>query len=217
MRGRAPGGSIDRHSDREPITTASGPRLRPDERALFAEILSAWGGSPDLVEETLRDAVFGPGVVGVEAQASKPNHDLAILVDDERDPELARLFNFRRDLDDEVFVAQWRVDVPGQILTLASPSAPEALCAYTVEIARPVNLRRTFMLMVSKQARLLSWLQEPGTAVWLTPKAADLRAWAQEGLGTPDDFYATSLPLAVVQQPSMGVGLALRHVGFTAN
>ena len=72
------------------------------------------------------------------------------------------------------------------------------------------------MLLVSKQARLLSWLQEPGTAVWLTPKAAGLRAWAREGLSTPQDFYATSLPLAVVREPSMGLGIALRHVGFTA-
>jgi hypothetical protein len=63
---------------REPITTGSGPLLRSDERALFAQILSDWGGSPELVRETLRYAVFGPGVVGVEAQASKPHHDLAI-------------------------------------------------------------------------------------------------------------------------------------------
>jgi hypothetical protein len=73
------------------------------------------------------------------------------------------------------------------------------------------------MLLVSKQARLLSWLQEPGTAVWLTPKAEGLGAWAREGLSTPDDFYATSLPLAVVQQPSIGLGLALRHIELSAH
>jgi hypothetical protein len=167
------------------------------------------------VKETLRYAVFGPGVVGVEAQASKAHHDLAILVDDERDTELARLFDLRRDVDDEAFATGWTLDMPGQILTLASPTAPEALCAYTIEIARPVNLRRTFMLLLSKQAQLLSWLQQPGTTVWLTPKAAGLRAWAREGLSTPEDFYAASLPVAVVQEPSMGLGLALRHVGFS--
>jgi hypothetical protein len=78
------------------------------------------------------------------------------MVDDERDPDLGRLFDLRRDLDDETFAARWGIDMPAHVRVLASPSAPEAICAYTIEIARPVALRRTFMLLVAKQARLLA-------------------------------------------------------------
>jgi hypothetical protein len=198
------------------MTAGSSSLLRPDERRLLASTLAEWGASPPVVEDTLRYAVFGPGVAGVEAQPGKPDHDVAIMVDDERDVELARLFELRRRLDDESFVAEWGIDSPAHIRVLACPTAPEALCAYSVEIARPVVVRRTFLLLVGKQARFLSWLQMPGTGVWLVPKDVGLNAWAREGLSTSDELYANSLPLGVVEAPSVGLRLALQHVGFNA-
>ena len=92
--------------------------------------------------------------------------------------------------------------------------APEALLAYTIAIERPWPVRRTFLLLISTQARVLSWLQEPGTTVWLVPHTVGVREWTKEGAGTANQLWRESLPLGRIQAPHTNLELALEHVGY---
>jgi len=97
---------------------------------------------------------------------------------------------------------------------LLCPHAPEAICAYQVSVLRPVKLTRTFILLVSKHARILAVLREPGAVIWLVPQSVAMREWAREGAGTAYDLLRHALPVGTVETPPRGLERALSHVGF---
>jgi len=139
---------------------------------------------------------------------------VAIMVDERRDPELARLFEWRARLDDEAFAAEWETNPFPHAHVLLCPHAQEAIYAYRVSVIRPVTLTRTYLLLVSRQARILSLLREPGATVWLIPQGLAWRERAKEGAGTAYDVYSRALPIGVVPTPPSGLDLALEHVGY---
>jgi hypothetical protein len=136
------------------------------------------------------------------------------MVDEGRDPQLERLFDRRAELDDDAFLDEWESGAP-HAHTLLCPQAPEALFAFTVRVIRPIALTRTYLLLVSKQARMLSFLRQRGATIWLVPRAVALREWAKEGAGTGYELYSQALPVGLVTAPPVGLGAALGHVGFS--
>jgi hypothetical protein len=67
---------------------------------------------------------------------------------------------------------------------------------------------------VSKHARILSLLLEPGAVIWLVPESVALREWAKEGAGAAYDLLRHALPVGTVDAPPRGLERALEHVGF---
>jgi hypothetical protein len=189
----------------------SGAQLLPKpERNKLRQMLGEWRIHPAIIKEILRDGVFGPGVLGFEQDGV--DRGVAIMVDEARDPQLARLFARRAELDDDAFLEEWESGAP-HAHTLLCPQAPEALFALTVRVNRPIALTRTYLLIVKQQARVLSFLRERGAAIWLVRHAVALREWAKEGTGTGYDLYSQALPVGLVTTPPAGLGAALAHVG----
>ncbi len=187
--------------------------LTNPERNKLRQVLGEWRIQPPLIKEVLRDGVFGPGVLGFEQDGI--DRGVAIMVDEGRDPQLARLFARRAELDDDAFLDEWESGAP-HAHTLLCPQAPEALFAFTVRVNRPIALTRTYLLLVSKQARMLSFLRQRGATIWLVPHVVALREWAKEGTGTGYELYSQALPVGLVTAPPVGLGAALGHVGFSA-
>ena len=185
--------------------------LTKPERNKLRQVLAEWRIQPALIKEILRDGVFGPGVLAFEQDGV--DRGVAIMVDEGRDPQLARLFDRRAELDDDAFLDEWESGAP-HAHTLLCPQAPEALFAFTVRVNRPIALTRTYLLLVSKQARMLSFLRQRGATIWLVPHAVALREWAKEGTGTGYDLYSQALPVGLVTMPPAGLGAALIHVGW---
>ena len=186
--------------------------LTKPERNRIREVLGEWRIPPAIIKQVLRDGVFGPGVLGFEQDGS--DRGVAIMVDEGRDPQLARLFHRRVELDDDAFLDEWESGAP-RAHTLFCPQAPEALFAFTVRVNRPIALTRTYLLLVSKQARMLSFLRQRGATIWLVPHAVALREWAKEGAGTGYELYSQALSVGLVTAPPVGLGAALGHVGFS--
>lgn len=186
--------------------------LTKPERNRIRQVLGEWRIPPAVIKEILRDGVFGPGVLGFEQDGV--DRGIAITVDEGRDPQLARLFDRRAELDDDAFLEEWESGAP-HAHTLLCPQAPEALFAFTVRVNRPITLTRTYLLLVSKQARILSLLRQRGATIWLVPHAVALREWAKEGTGTGYELYSQALPVGLVTAPPVGLDAALGHVGFS--
>jgi hypothetical protein len=186
--------------------------LTRPERKRIRKVLGQRRVEPAVTRELLRHAVFGPGVLGFE-QDDRVDRGVAIMVDQGRDPELARLFRRRAELDDDAFLEEWESGAQ-RAHTLLCPQRPEALFAFTVCVNRPVALTRTYLLLVSKQARMLSLLRRPGATIWLVPHAVALREWAKEGAGTGYELHSQALPIGLVTTPPVGLGAALAHVGW---
>lgn len=185
--------------------------LTKPERDKLRQVLGAWRIQPALIKEILRDGVFGPGVLGFDQDGV--DGGVAIMVDEGRDPQLAPLFDRRAELDDDAFLDEWESGAP-HAHTLLCPPAPEALFALTVRVNRPIALTRTYLLLVRKQARILSLLRQRGATIWLVPHAVALREWAKEGTGTGHELYSQALPVGLVTMPPAGLGAALAHVGW---
>ena len=197
----------DRAPTRLPITMT----LTPEERAKLANTLTNWGVPTQTILDTLDNAAFGPGVIGMQPDQPDSAYAVGILVNEQRDTELAELFDRRRALDDQAFIADWEL-APTRAWALLCPHAPEALLAYNIALNRPFPLRRTFLLLVAKQAHILALLQQPGTSLWLVPHHVAIREWANEGTGTGYDTWGESLPLGLVPAPIPSVQLALQHI-----
>ena len=131
------------------------------------------------VERLLRNAVFGPGATAMFADGIEPG--VGIMVDESRDPALARAFARRAELDDDAFLAEWQTGDPPYGRTVLCPHAPQALFACTVSIARPVAVTRTFLLALSKTAHILTFLREPGATIWLVPQTVALARMGEGG------------------------------------
>jgi hypothetical protein len=185
--------------------------LSDAERTRLTRVLSSWGLAPKEIINLLHDAVFPPGISGGKPEGMEPF--VAIMIDQTRDPGLAHLFEWRAGRDDLAFAAEWKTGAGSQARTILSPRAPEALFAYTIDITSPAPFRRTYLILVSKQANVLSLLLKPGTSIWLVPQPAAVTEWAKEGTGTAYDLLATALPVGVVQAPPVALRQALEHVG----
>ena len=187
--------------------------LNPQEQSKITDALTSWGVGREVIAETLTDAVFGPGLIGMYPDDPTLSIGVGILVDEHRDPALAGLFHRRRRItNDRAFLKRWRTGVFHTRLVLC-PHAPEALVALGVSIERPRRLRRTYLLLASKGAHVLTYLTQPGAHVWLVPQQVGMREWAREGTGTAYDIWGQSLPLGHIQTPINSIRLALRHVG----
>lgn len=190
---------------------ANEPISKP-ERNQLRRVLNQWRVPPRQAEEILRHAVFGPGALGLDSDQME--RGVAIMVDERRDSELAGLFDWRARLGDEAFAAEWETNPAPHAHVLLCPHAPEAIYAYTVRAIRPAELTRTYLLLVSKHARILSFLRQPGATIWLVPQTVALREWAKEGLGIAYEVYSRALPVGVVDAPPAGLDSALEHVGY---
>lgn len=184
-----------------------------EERSELRRELRSWRVPRREIERLLQHAVFGPGATDLVADRIEPR--VGIMVDESRDPALARAFARRAELDDDAFLAEWQTGDPPYGRTILCPHAPQALFAYAVSIARPVALTRMFLLALTKTAHILTFLREPGATIWLVPQTVALREWAKEGLGVFEDLYSRALPVGIVTRPPAGLEAALEHVGFT--
>lgn len=184
--------------------------MDPSERTKIREVLREWGVPRWQREAILRDGVFGPGTIGTDEE---PDPGVAIMVQERRDPPLARLFEWRARVGDGAFAAGFGTRPPHGAIFLC-PRAPQALLALTVEVLRPLKLRRTYLLVVAKQPQIIAILRRPGAVVWLVPHATAINAWAKEGAGTAEELYSRALPVGSVIRPPAGLARALAHVGF---
>lgn len=181
------------------------------ERARLRRILADWGVPPRQLDELLRHAVFGPGGVGLGDEGSECG--VGLMIDERRDPELARLFDWRASVDDQTFVTEWESEgEPATARALLCPHAPEAIYAYTVRVRAPVALTRTFLLWVSRQERIVSLFGRRGMSVWLVREPAEVRERASSGTGPGADRLAPGLPVGIVSRPPAGLEQALIHV-----
>ncbi len=155
--------------------------------------------------------MFGPGALGLTSHDMEPA--VAIMVDETRDPTLARLFRWRAELGGEEFADLWLTEPTPRAHVVICPHAPEALWTYQVNMLRPLELQRSYLLLVSKHAHVLSLLLKPGSVVWLMPQWVAISEWAREGLGTAHDLLAHALPVGQVTAPPAGLEAALAHVG----
>jgi hypothetical protein len=183
------------------------------ERKKLRKHLKQWRLPSKQVDQILRHAVFGPGAVRLDFD--QQDRGIGIMVDESRDPELAGLFDWRARLDVNEFAFEWQTNAMPRAYGLLCPDAPEAIYAYNVEVLRPVKLTRTYLLLASKQARILAYLREPGTTIWLVPQAVAWREWAKEGLGTADDVFSRALPVGQVNTRPVHLDTVLRHIGFS--
>jgi hypothetical protein len=182
------------------------------ERDTMRRTFSQWHVPPRQAEEILRHAVFGPGALGLRSEQMEPG--VAIMVNERRDPQLASLFRWRDQVGDEQVAAQWRIDPVARAHVVMCPHAPEAVWAYHVTVLGPIALTRTYLLLVSKHAHVLSLLRESDSVVWLVQQSVAMREWAREGLGTAYDLLSHALPVGLVTAPPRGLEQALEHVGF---
>jgi hypothetical protein len=160
----------------------AGPFLSAHERQTLTTTLTRWRIDADTITETLADATFAPGLTGLQSADPNVGPGVAIMIDENRDPLLARLFQIRAERDDQAFLSDWAIG-PTRTRVLTDPDSPEALIAYTIHITKPLDLTRTYLLLASKGGQPLAWLAEPGTNIWLIPHELAIREWAKEGAG----------------------------------
>ena len=184
--------------------------MHPSERMKVREALLEWGVPRSQIEAILQDGVFGPGTIGTDAE---PDPGVGLMVDEHRDPKLARLFEWRARVENDEFAQRFRARAPHAAIFLC-PHAPQALLAFTIEVRRPVKVRRTYLLVVASQPRTIAILRRPGAGVWLVPHTAAISDWAKEGAGNPWELYSRALPVGSVTRPPMGLARALAHVGY---
>lgn len=179
------------------------------ERTRLRRILGDWGVPPRELDELLRHAVFGPGGSGLGDEGSECG--VGLMIDERRDPELARLFDWRASVDALTFVTEWEVE-PATARALLCPYAPEAIYAYTVRVRAPVAVTRTFLLWVSRQQRMVSLLGQRGVSVWLVREPGEVRERASCGTWLDPDVLGPGLPVGIVSGPPAGLEQALIHV-----
>jgi hypothetical protein len=189
-------------------------RLRDSEREQFTEALGGWGMSADAITETLEGAAFSLGLVELEPPTERSPPEIAIVVDDRRDPDLQELFDWRRSATESDYLAAWDVRQPSQLRVIIGADE-QALVRFGVEILKPTRLERRFLLSVNTEARLLTLMQISGSGIWLVPATLVQREAASDG-GRPRNIYdlrARSLLVGRVEDPIASLDEALAHIG----
>ncbi|HEY4827879.1 MAG TPA: hypothetical protein VIH85_13975 [Solirubrobacteraceae bacterium] len=158
--------------------------------------------SAETIADTLKHALFVPGLAGVQSADPNEGPAIAIMIEEQRDPAIASLFQRRASQQDQDFLADWKIATTTRARVLLAPDATDALVAYTIDITRPIALTRTYLILASKNERALEWLAKPGTSVWLIPHPVAIPEWAKEGAGTRRDMYDRMLPLGEVLEPA---------------
>jgi transcriptional regulator with XRE-family HTH domain len=194
----------------------TGSLLSAQEQEQLTTTLTRWGADPDTIADTLSDAAFVPGLAGIQSADPEIGPGVAIMIDEQRDPQIASLFRTRAERDDQAFVADWKVDRT-HTRVLPAPNAPEALIAYTIIISKPTPLTRTYLILASKGGQPLQWLAQPGTNVWLIPHQLAIQESAKEGARTSHDMYDHMLPLGETLEPSLAIEAALTHIRGRGN
>jgi hypothetical protein len=187
--------------------------LGPDEHARLAQLLARWGTSPEEIAAVLADASFGPGVISVTADPDLPP-GVGIIIDTDTDQALGALLGWRTRASNEDVAAGVEVSQIAAT-TFLCPDGPEALLAYTIQLSRPWELRRTFLLMLSTRLDIYAALTRPGTTIWLVPHRTAIREWAREDTGTANDVWHESLPIAQTTSDSLAIAHALQHIANT--
>ncbi len=186
------------------------PARSPPTRALRSPAPWRLGLEPGLIARLLADAAFGPGAVGWPDQ-DHLGAGVGILVEEARDPDLARVFDQRRKIrDDQEFLAKYEASAE-RLWAILSPEGPEALIGVQAAIKKPRRVRRTFLLLASRHAHILGPLTQPGSTLWLIPDRVAQREWVKEGAGSAYDLWRESLPVGQITAPIQAVQLALGH------
>jgi hypothetical protein len=189
-------------------------RLRDSEREQFTEALAGWGMSADEITQTLDGTAFSLGLVELEPETKRSPPEIAIIVDDRRDPELRELFAWRESITESDYRAAWDVRQPPPLRVILGADE-QALLRFGVEILKPSQLERRFLLSVNAEARLLTLMQISGSGIWLVPGTVVQREAASDG-GHPKTIYdlrSRSLLVGRVADPIESLDEALEHVG----
>ena len=192
------------------------PLLSATERERLTAMLTRWQVDPSTIADTLKHAVFSPGLAGLQSADPEMNPGVAIMIDEQRDPTIARIFQHRAAQDDQTFLADWKPEST-HTRVLLDPERSEALVAYTIHITRPQAITRTYLLLASSGGQPLAWLAQPGTHVWLIPHHLATQQWAKEGAGAAADIYDRMLPLGEVTDPGLAIEASLQHIRYREN
>jgi hypothetical protein len=184
--------------------------LSDEAHTQFNEALSSWGMAAADIEDTLRWATFCPGLVDMKSDDPEMPRGLGIIVDETQDEDLARLFGLREQLDDDEFLADWKVSSNSTARVVLDPTGPQALFRYAITIERPERIERRFLFLVHALAPHLPGFQRPGTQLWLMPQST--AATASGALTGAYELISHCLPLGLTQAPLAALDRALAHV-----
>jgi hypothetical protein len=184
--------------------------LSNEAHARFSEALSSWGMADADIEDTLRWATFCPGLVDMKSDDPEMPRGLGIIVDETEDEDLARLFALRERLDDDEFLADWKVSSNSTARVVLDPTSPQALFRYAITIDRPERIERRFLFLVHALAPHLPGFQRPGTQLWLMPQST--ATTASGALTGAYELISHCLPLGLTQEPLAALDQALAHV-----
>jgi hypothetical protein len=189
-------------------------RLRDGEREQFTEALAGWGMSAEEIADTLDGTTFSLGLVELEPPTERSPPEIAIIVDDRRDPELRDLFAWRESITEADYRAAWDVLQPPPLRVVLGADE-QALLRFGVQILKPAEVERRFLLAVHAEVRLLTLMQISGSGIWLVPGTLVQREAASDG-GHPKNVYdlrSRSLLVGRVADPIVSLDEALEHVG----
>ncbi len=184
-------------------------RLSDEVREHFTAELSGWGLSTAEIDETLEGTSFSFGLVELAPEPAKHHPEIAIVVDDRRDPELSELFDWRESSANAAVDPEWEPPLIRVILG----ADEQALLRLGVTIVKPNRVERRFLLSVNVDAKLLTLMQISGTGIWL---AASSRIQREAARGGPSDVYdlrSHCLLVGRVADPIESLDEALAHIG----
>jgi len=186
--------------------------LSDEARAEFTEALGGWGMSQEAIAETLEGAAASFGLVELKPDAEKHHPEIAIIVNDRRDPELRELFAWRESVSDADHEAEWQVEQP-PLVRLILGSGEQALLRFGVRVVKPSRVERRFLLSVNAEAKLLTLMQISGTGIWLAPASVIQREAARGGPSDVYDVRSQCLLVGRVTDPIESLDEALAHIG----
>jgi len=181
-------------------------------RDALTEALTGWGMAQEAIDETLDGTAFSLGLVELERPGKTSPPDIAIIVDDRRDPELRELFAWRSSATEADYWAGWDVRQPPLIRVILG-SDEQALLRFSVTILKPSELERRFLLSVHADPLLFTVMQVDGAGIWLAPGSAVQHAAAAGGTSDVYDLRAQSLLVCRVADPIKSLDEALAHIG----
>jgi hypothetical protein len=187
-------------------------RLSDEVREQFTAALEAWGLATEDIGETLEGTSFSFGLVELKPDAEKHHPEIAVVVDDRRDPELTELFDWRESSTDEAVDAAWEVEQP-PLIRVVLGAEEQALLRLGVTILKPNRVERRFLMSVNTEAKLLTLMQISGSGIWL---AASSRIQREAARGGPSDVYdlrSSCLLVGRVADPIESLDEALAHIG----